>query len=109
MYKRTETRPIFVGGIQIGGQNKVVIQSMCNTKTKDVEKVKNMMEKIVLKLLKDKNGLNMNKLILGLKHQLLIEDNNCITSEQCLNLGKEIYKFLSLLTIKLSSLEIQIF
>lgn len=37
MYKRTDTRPIFVGGVQIGGQNKVVIQSMCNTKTKDVE------------------------------------------------------------------------
>ena len=37
MYKRTETRPINVGGIQIGGQNKVVIQSMCNTKTKNVE------------------------------------------------------------------------
>jgi len=37
MYKRTETRPIFVGGIQIGGQEKVVIQSMCNTKTKDIE------------------------------------------------------------------------
>lgn len=36
MYKRTETRPIYVGGIQIGGQNKCVIQSMCNTKTKDV-------------------------------------------------------------------------
>ena len=26
-----------VGNVQIGGQNKVVIQSMCNTKTKDVE------------------------------------------------------------------------
>lgn len=36
MYNRTETRPINVGGIQIGGQNKVIIQSMCNTKTKDV-------------------------------------------------------------------------
>lgn len=36
MYKRTETRPINVAGVQIGGQNKVVIQSMCNTKTKDV-------------------------------------------------------------------------
>ena len=41
MYKREETRPIFVGGIQIGGQNKVVIQSMCNTKTKDVESTVN--------------------------------------------------------------------
>ena len=37
MYKRTETRPIYVGKVQIGGQNKVVIQSMCNTKTKDVK------------------------------------------------------------------------
>ncbi len=37
MYKRTETRPIKVGNVQIGGQNKVIIQSMTNTKTKDVE------------------------------------------------------------------------
>ena len=37
MYKRTETRMIDVAGVKIGGQNKVVIQSMCNTKTKDVE------------------------------------------------------------------------
>ena len=35
--KRLETRPINVGGIQIGGQNKVIIQSMTNTKTKDVD------------------------------------------------------------------------
>ena len=37
MYDRKNTRPIFVRDVQIGGQNKVVIQSMCNTKTKDVE------------------------------------------------------------------------
>ena len=37
MFKRTETRPIYVDGVQIGGQDKVVIQSMCNTKTKDVK------------------------------------------------------------------------
>ncbi len=36
MLTRLETRPINVGGIQIGGQNKVIIQSMTNTKTKDV-------------------------------------------------------------------------
>ena len=36
MKKRTETRKIMVGNIQIGGQNRVVIQSMCNTKTKDI-------------------------------------------------------------------------
>ena len=34
---RTKTRPIVVGNVKIGGQNKVVIQSMTNTKTKDVE------------------------------------------------------------------------
>ena len=35
--KRVDTRPIQVGGVQIGGQDKVVIQSMTNTKTKDVQ------------------------------------------------------------------------
>ena len=34
---RNLTRPIKVGNIQIGGNNKVIIQSMCNTKTKDIE------------------------------------------------------------------------
>lgn len=37
MIRRETTRPIYVGGVQIGGQNKVVIQSMTNTKTKDVD------------------------------------------------------------------------
>jgi (E)-4-hydroxy-3-methylbut-2-enyl-diphosphate synthase len=37
MFTRTKTRPIFVGNLQIGGQNKVVIQSMTNTKTKDIQ------------------------------------------------------------------------
>ena len=39
--KRNETRKIIVGNVQIGGQNKVVIQSMCNTKTKDVQSTVN--------------------------------------------------------------------
>ena len=34
---RTQTKKIMVGNVQIGGQNKVSIQSMCNTKTKDVK------------------------------------------------------------------------
>lgn len=34
---RTQTRKIIVGNVVIGGQNKVIIQSMCNTKTKDIE------------------------------------------------------------------------
>ena len=37
MVKRDGTKKIFVGDVQIGGQDKVVIQSMTNTKTKDVK------------------------------------------------------------------------
>ena len=37
MYKRTQTRPIYLKNMQMGGQNKVIIQSMTNTKTKDIE------------------------------------------------------------------------
>ena len=37
--KRNETRQINVGGLLIGGQNKVVIQSMCNIKTEYYEEV----------------------------------------------------------------------
>ena len=45
MYHRTNTKPIQVGDVQIGGQNKVSIQSMCNTKTKDVKStVKQILE-----------------------------------------------------------------
>lgn len=39
MTTRKNTRPIMVKNIQIGGQNKVVIQSMCNIKTSKVEDV----------------------------------------------------------------------
>lgn len=43
--KRTETRKIMVRNIQIGEQNKVIIQSMTNTKTKDVQStVKQILE-----------------------------------------------------------------
>ncbi len=37
MNKQNNTRKVMVGNVQIGGQNKVVIQSMTNTKTHDVE------------------------------------------------------------------------
>lgn len=36
--KREETRKILVGDVQIGQQSKVIIQSMCNTRTKDIER-----------------------------------------------------------------------
>lgn len=36
MYKRTETVPVRVGNLTIGGSNEVIVQSMCTTKTADV-------------------------------------------------------------------------
>ena len=36
MRNRNETKRIMVGDIQIGNNNHVVIQSMTNTKTKDI-------------------------------------------------------------------------
>ncbi|HJJ05085.1 MAG TPA: flavodoxin-dependent (E)-4-hydroxy-3-methylbut-2-enyl-diphosphate synthase [Clostridiaceae bacterium] len=36
MIKRIDTRKIMVGDVQIGGKDEVIIQSMTNTKTKDV-------------------------------------------------------------------------
>ena len=41
MNKREQTRAVKVAGLQIGGQNKVVIQSMCNIKTERFEEVSN--------------------------------------------------------------------
>ena len=36
--KREETRSIQVGDLQIGHQKNVILQSMCNTQTKDIDK-----------------------------------------------------------------------
>ncbi len=43
---RENTRKIMVGNVQIGGQNKVVIQSMCNTKTKDIKSTVEQINKL---------------------------------------------------------------
>jgi (E)-4-hydroxy-3-methylbut-2-enyl-diphosphate synthase len=37
MFLRQDTRPVKVGNLTIGGSNEVIIQSMCTTKTADVE------------------------------------------------------------------------
>lgn len=37
MYKRKKTRVIKIGKISVGGNNKIAIQSMCNTSTKDIK------------------------------------------------------------------------
>ena len=34
---RTETRSFQIGHLTMGGNNHVIIQSMCNTKTKDIQ------------------------------------------------------------------------
>ncbi len=41
MHKRSQTRPIKVGNLTIGGNNEVVIQSMCDIKTENVDEVIN--------------------------------------------------------------------
>lgn len=44
---REKTKKIFVKNVQIGGQNKVVIQSMTNTKTHDVSSTLTQIKKLV--------------------------------------------------------------
>lgn len=39
MTTRKQTKSIYVGSVQIGGQNKVIIQSMCNIKTSNIDKI----------------------------------------------------------------------
>ncbi len=46
MVKREETRPVFVGNVQIGGQKDVVIQSMTTTDTRDVDATVQQIEKL---------------------------------------------------------------
>ena len=36
---REQTRQVKIGNLTVGGQNKVVIQSMCNIKTENFEEV----------------------------------------------------------------------
>jgi len=48
MLARELTKQINVGNIKIGGQNKVLIQSMCNIKTSKVEEVSNQINRCAL-------------------------------------------------------------
>lgn len=48
MCKRTETRPIYLNGLQVGGQDKVVIQSMCNIKTENYVEVSKQINECAL-------------------------------------------------------------
>ena len=44
---RTKTKQIKVGNVLIGGNNKVIIQSMTNTKTKNVSDTVNQINKLI--------------------------------------------------------------
>lgn len=46
MYTRENTKAIFVKDLQIGNNDKIVIQSMCNTKTKDVQATINQIKQL---------------------------------------------------------------
>ncbi len=48
MLNRKNTRPIFVKDLQIGGQNKVIIQSMTNTKTKDISSTVSQINRLMV-------------------------------------------------------------
>lgn len=55
MIKRTMTRQIKIGNLILGGQNKVIIQSMCNIKTSHIDDVVNQileLEKIGVELMR---------------------------------------------------------
>lgn len=46
MFLRGETRPVFVGNVQIGGQSDVVIQSMTTTDTRNVDETVKQIERL---------------------------------------------------------------
>lgn len=48
MFKRTDTRKIIIGNTSLGGQNKVLIQSMCNIKTSNYIEVSMQINKCAL-------------------------------------------------------------
>ena len=45
-YKRKKTREINIGGVKIGGDNPIAIQSMCNTDTRDVKATVEQIKKL---------------------------------------------------------------
>ena len=44
--KRTETKKIFVGNVQIGGQDKCILQSMTNVPAKNIEATVNQIHEL---------------------------------------------------------------
>ncbi len=44
--QRRDTKPVMVGSIQIGGNDQIILQSMCTTKTRDVEATVNQINEL---------------------------------------------------------------
>ena len=81
MNNRINTRKVFVGNVQIGGNNNVVIQSMCNIKTEKVKDVSNQILKlesygcqIIRVSVLDKNDARAVKEIKKIIHIPLVAD-----------------------------------
>ena len=81
MNNRTNTKKIKVGNITIGGKNDIVIQSMCNTKTEDVDSTVNQileLEKVGCELVRvtipNEQAANNIELIKSKIHIPLIAD-----------------------------------
>ena len=47
MYRREQTNKIFVGNVQIGGNNNIVIQSMTTTKTENIVDTLNQIKDLI--------------------------------------------------------------
>ena len=58
---RENTRQINVGGVKIGGQNKVVIQSMTNVRNKDTDKAIKQILELEKEMARIKGGMNARR------------------------------------------------
>lgn len=82
MYKRTETRQVKVGNLLIGGNNDVVLQSMTNTKTADVEKTIEQIKELIgagaklvrLAVFDNADALAIKEIKAELKDAILVAD-----------------------------------
>lgn len=46
MVKRKETKEVIIGSLRLGGNNPIIIQSMCNTDTRNIEKTVNQIHEL---------------------------------------------------------------
>ena len=81
MRPRKDTRPVYIKDLQIGGQNSVVIQSMCNIKTEKYEEVIKQINECALlgaqmmrvSVMDEKDALAIKKIKEGIKIPLVAD------------------------------------